>query len=67
MPCATRSTRPKTRGLAQTGQEAKGIVGEYQSYLASEPMVGALDNNPFTKIDGVARVQATLQAIVAYL
>ncbi len=51
----------------QLRKEAKDIVTEYQGYMASEPLVGALDGNPFTSFDGVARVQATLKAIATYL
>jgi hypothetical protein len=51
----------------QLRKEAKDIVTEYEGYLASEPLVGALDGNPFTSFDGVARVQATLKAIATYL
>jgi hypothetical protein len=52
---------------AQLRKEAKDIVTEYEGYMASEPLVGALDANPFTGFDGVARVQATLKAIATYL
>jgi hypothetical protein len=50
----------------QLRKEAKDIVTEYEGYMASEPLVGALDANPFTSFDGVARVQATLKAIATY-
>jgi hypothetical protein len=48
-------------------QEAKSVVGFYQSYIAAEPLIAALDSNPFIKFDGVARVRSALQAITAYL
>jgi hypothetical protein len=55
-------------GRVKLRQEAKSIVGEYQAYIATDKLVGALDGNPFNiEFDGVARVQTTLKAIADYL
>ena len=58
---------PDQTTRVQLRNEAKGIVTEYRDYMASEPLVGALDGNPFASFDGVARVQAALNAIATYL
>jgi hypothetical protein len=60
-------TTPDQAIRVQLRKEAKDIVTEYEGYIASEPLVGALDGNPFISFDGVARVQATLKAIATYL
>jgi hypothetical protein len=55
-------------GRVKLRQEAKVVVGEYETYMAADKLIGALDGNPFNpEFDGVARVQTTLKAIATYL
>ena len=48
---------------AKLVQEAKQLVDNYQSYLASEPLIATLDNNPFTPLAIQKTMTATLAAL----
>jgi hypothetical protein len=43
--------------------EARGIMERYQSYLASEPLIADLDNNPFVPLAIRQTVSTTLSAL----
>jgi hypothetical protein len=43
--------------------EARGIIGEYQTYLDGEPLIGDLDANPFVPLTIKATIGATLAAV----
>ena len=45
--------------------EARAIVGRYQSYLAGEPLIAWLDENPFVPVSIAATLSNTLQALSA--
>jgi hypothetical protein len=48
---------------AKLAAEAKGIIGEYTAYVASETLIADLDANPFVPLALKATVSATLAAV----
>jgi hypothetical protein len=50
-------------GHAKLVQEAKTIIRDYESYIAGEPLIAKLDDNPFVPL----QIQKTLSATLAAL
>jgi hypothetical protein len=44
-------------------QDAKQLIQNYQSFLANEPLIARLDNNPFTPLAIEKTMTATLSAL----
>jgi len=44
-------------------QEAKRIMQSYQDYLAREPLIAMLDNNPFVSLSIEKTLTTTLSAL----
>ena len=52
---------------ARLREQAKAVVVEYETYIAAEPLMAALDSNPFVPFDASAKVRLTLSAIASTL
>ena len=54
----TRNTDPQEH--AKLMEEARQLVQRYEAYVASEPLIARLDNNPFVALDVAQSLTATL-------
>jgi hypothetical protein len=57
----TKNTDPEQH--AKLVQEAKRIMQSYQDYLAREPLIEMLDNNPFVSLSIEKTLTTTLSAL----